>query len=117
MKLGIIGTAKHEYTPELIAEIIAKNDVHPLDCVAVGTGKTLDAAVFDYCTKALVPAIQYNTDFAKYRKAASYKRNCQIIKDSDKLLLIWDGKSKGCKDAFRFAKKQNKPAVIYNIQQ
>lgn len=116
MKLGIIGTAKHEYTPELIAEIIAKSDVHPLDLVIVGSGKTLDAKVWEYCNKALIPAHQYNTDFAKYKKAASYKRNCQIIKDSDKLLLVWDGKSKGCKDALRFAKKQNKPVVTYNIQ-
>ena len=47
-----------------------------------------------------------------YGKAAPLKRNEEMIKLADKVLIIWDGKSHGTKYSIDFAKKLGKDLTV-----
>lgn len=55
-------------------------------------------------------------DWPKYGKAAGPIRGKELIKQADKVLALWDGKSKGTAHELREAKRQGKPRKVLLIQ-
>jgi len=60
--------------------------------------------------------IKYTSKGNKYNALAGFKRNEDMAKYSDALILFWDGKSPGSKDMLSLAKKYNLKykVVLYN---
>lgn len=46
---------------------------------------------------------QFPADWDRYGKSAGYKRNEQMAKYADMLIVFWDGKSKGTKNMINIA--------------
>jgi hypothetical protein len=55
----------------------------------------------------------YQPDWERYGKSAGYKRNQQIVDNSDVLAAFWDGESRGTKHSIDLAVKQKKLVQIY----
>lgn len=51
-----------------------------------------------------------------YGKGAPLKRNEILVEMADKILVIWDGKSKGTNYTINYAKKLNKDIYVIIIQ-
>ncbi len=63
-----------------------------------------------YCSKEdVIQYTQFNADWDRYGRSAGPKRNAQMAKYGDALLLIWDGKSKGSLSMKNEILKLNKP--------
>jgi len=52
--------------------------------------------------------IKYHSDGKSYNALAGINRNTEIIEKSEKIIIFWDGTSKGTKDSLEKAKKLNK---------
>ena len=47
-----------------------------------------------------------------YKRAAPIKRNREMVEIADKVLVIWDGESKGALSTINYSKKLNKPINV-----
>ncbi len=50
-----------------------------------------------------------------YKRAAPIKRNEQMIELADRVLVIWDGKSRGAQSTIKYAQKIKKELQIVQI--
>ena len=55
---------------------------------------------------------RYPADWERYGRAAGPKRNMQMAKATDEVIVFWDGKSRGTKNMIECAKKANKPCKV-----
>ncbi len=58
---------------------------------------------------------RYPAEWNIYGKSAGPRRNSQMAKISDGVIVFWDGKSHGTKSMIECAKKENKPCKIIQI--
>lgn len=110
MRAAVIGSRNllvdniESYIPEEVTEIIS------------GGAKGIDECAKDFALKNGVKLKIYLPEYNKYGKAAPLKRNFAIIEEADIVIALWDGKSKGTKNAINIAEKLNKPLKIYIIK-
>lgn len=81
------------------------NDV---DVIICGGAKGIDTLAEEYADKHRLSKIILRPKYSLYRKAAPLKRNDEMIKIADRILVFWDGKSKGTKHTIDAATKQKK---------
>lgn len=55
-------------------------------------------------------------EWDKYGKAAGPIRNVEMMGYADFFIAVWDGVSRGTKNAIQLARKQNIPGRIYIVQ-
>lgn len=112
MKLGIIGSREFcnqqfvidkvtEYLEGSFCEVIS-GGARGVDTWAELTSKDLNVY-----TCIIKP------EWDKFGKKAGIIRNKVIVERSDKLLVFWDGYSKGTKSTIDFAVESKKPIDIY----
>ena len=107
MKLLIVGSRTIEsfdLSPYIDAET---------DFIITGGAKGVDALAEHYADSKTVIRPKYE----KYGKAAPLKRNEEMVDLADRILVVWDGKSKGAQSTIRYAKKKNKDIRIVTYEQ
>ena len=75
----------------------------------------IDSLAEDFADKHNLSKIIIKPNYETYGKAAPIKRNEEMVKIADKVLVIWDGKSKGTKHTIDFAKKHSKEIEVITI--
>lgn len=55
---------------------------------------------------------RFPAEWERYGRAAGPKRNMQMAKAADAVVVFWDGKSRGTKNMIECAKKEGKPCKI-----
>ena len=58
--------------------------------------------------------VKYNRYDEPYNCLAGFIRNHVMVDIADEIIVFWDGKSHGTKDAIDYATKMNKPVHIIN---
>lgn len=112
MKIAVIGSRKFvDY--EFLAEKL--KFLTDTDTIVSGGAKGADSLAARYATKNNVNLTVFPADWEKYGRSAGYKRNVQIIDESDSVIAFWDGSSKGTKHSIDIAKKQGKHLIIHLI--
>jgi len=112
MKLIIAGSRDIYITSLAVSAIISSLQLQPTEIVSGGCkgpdkiGE--DVAYIDELTLKV-----FKADWQTYGKAAGPIRNREMANYADKLLLIWDGKSKGSYNMKKEMGKLNKP--VYEI--
>ena len=81
------------------------NDV---DTIISGGANGIDRLAEKFADTHRISKYIIRPKYNLYGKAAPLKRNEEMIKFADKILIIWDGKSKGTKYSIDFAKKLKK---------
>lgn len=109
MKVAIVGSRNlyvndlEKYLPEGVSEIVS------------GGAKGIDASAADYAVSHNIKLTEFLPEYKRYGKSAPLKRNLEIIKYSDLVIVFWDGKSKGTKYVIDNCKKLNIKLIIYQI--
>jgi len=108
MKWAVVGSRdfkKLEAVKEFI-EVIVKDG----RCTEILTGdaRGVDAEAARVAYLLKVPVHIYCADWAKHGKAAGVIRNSEIVKDCDRVIAFWDGKSRGTADTVKKARAAHK---------
>lgn len=86
------------------------------DTILSGGANGIDTLAENFADKHRLSKIILRPQYKLYGKAAPLKRNEELVKMADKILIIWDGESRGTKYTIDLAKKLNKEIEIIIIQ-
>lgn len=75
-----------------------------------GGARGVDKIAKEYCKE--YNHIEIKPDWDKFGKAAGFIRNEEMIKESDEVLLLWDGESRGTKNDIALCEKYKKPYTL-----
>ena len=106
MKLAIIGSRTltnieiDRYIPEGIEEIVSGG--------AIG----VDSCAAEYAKRKGLILKEILPKYERYGRAAPIVRNKEIVDYADKILVFWNGKSKGTLSVIKYAEKVEKPCEI-----
>ena len=77
-----------------------------------GDAKGIDKLAEAYADKMKLSKIIMRPQYSLYKRGAPIKRNQKMVDLCDKVLIIWDGISRGTKSTIDYAKKVGKPIEI-----
>lgn len=80
-----------------------------------GCASGADALGERYATEHNLPIERYPADWERYGRGAGPRRNEQMAKVADGVLVFWDGKSRGTQSMIKCAQKCNKPCQVVYI--
>ena len=106
MKLAIIGSRNIK-----VIDIDRSITEKPDEIVSGGT-IGVDTCASEFARKNGLKLTEFLPDYNKYGNAAPIVRNKQIVDYADKILIFWDGSSKGTLSVIKYSKKTNKPHEI-----
>ncbi len=91
MKLAIVGSRSIEKFD------ISDNITCDVTEIITGGANGIDDIAKHFAIDNDIPLKQFLPEYDKYRRNAPLVRNSMIVEYADKILIIWDGKSKGTK--------------------
>ena len=94
---------------------LAKYIDEDVDVLLSGGAKGIDALAEEFADKNRLSKIILRPKYKIYGKGAPIKRNEELVKMADKILAVWDGKSKGTEHTIELAKKLDKDIKILKI--
>ncbi len=108
MKLAIVGSRTieielDEYIPDKVEYLIS------------GGAKGIDTCVKAYAEKTGIKLIEFLPDYKRYGRAAPLIRNKQIVEFADKVIIFWNGSSRGSKFVIEECKRQCKDYEVYIV--
>lgn len=111
MKIAIVGsrTLDSESVKSSILAELLKHDVSEL--VSGGAREGADRLAEEISKEKNLPIKIFKPDW-KIGRHAGILRNRTIVENSDLVIAVWDGVSKGTKSGIDFAKKLGVPCVI-----
>lgn len=83
--------------------------------VVSGTANGVDKMGERWAVENHLPVEFFPADWDKYGKSAGPKRNIQMAENSDALVCIWDGSSKGSKHMYEHMASLNKLCYLFNV--
>lgn len=101
MKIAIVGSRDCR---------IENPDTHIPACdeIVSGGAKGVDACAAEYARRKGIKLTEFLPRYDLYGRAAPIVRNRQIVDYADRLLIFWNGRSKGTLSVIRYAEKRKK---------
>ncbi len=94
---------------------ILDKEIKSGDYVIQGGADGVDDIALDWCNDKRKENINFNTLRPINNKGVYYlHRNAEMIGMCDRVVAIWDGKSRGTDFTIRYAKARNIPVIIYS---
>lgn len=111
MKIIIAGGRDIHINSDLINGLLYHFAIMPAEITEIicGCASGIDTAGKDWAIKHNIYVKEFPADWNKHGKSAGHKRNKQMAEYGDRLLLIWDGKSKGSVNMKKQMRQQIKP--------
>ena len=85
------------------------------ELIISGGAAGVDTLAEEYADKHRISKLILRPHYELYGKAAPIKRNAQMVEICDKVIVFWDGKSKGTKHTIDYAKKTGKCIDVFVI--
>ena len=82
------------------------------DEIISGGAKGVDSLAAAYAKSHGLKLVEILPDYARYGRGAPIKRNDEIVDCADRVVVFWDGKSKGTLSVIKYAEKTGKPCEI-----
>lgn len=106
MKVAVVGSRNltnielERYISEDVEEIVSGG--------AVG----VDLCAAEYAVRKGIKLTEFLPQYERYGRAAPIVRNKNIVDYSDKVIVFWNGTSKGTQSVIKYAKKIGKPLEV-----
>ncbi len=103
MRVAVVGSRSltvpnlEDYLPPETTEIVS------------GGAKGVDQCAKEYALQHRLKYTEFPPDYARYQRAAPIKRNDEIIRYAELVLIFWDGKSNGSARTIRRCGELNVP--------
>ena len=93
--------------------------IRPESCAAIVHGGAMGTdAIADSWAKANdIETVVYKPNYKVYGKRAPLVRDEEMVEFADVTIAFWDGKSRGTKYTFDYAKKLGRKVIIHLIQE
>lgn len=85
------------------------------ELIISGGAKGIDALAEQYADKHRISKLILRPKYKLYQRRAPLIRNDEMVDMCDKVLVFWDGKSRGTKHTIDYAKRTGKPIDIITI--
>lgn len=85
-----------------------------VDLIISGGARGIDSVAEKFADQKKISKLILRPRYDFYGKAAPLKRNEMMVDIADKIIVIWDGESKGTRYTIEYAKKKNKEILIIN---
>jgi len=82
------------------------------ELIISGGAKGVDTIAEKYADKHKISKLILYPNYCLYGRAAPIKRNEIMVDIADKVLVIWDGKSRGAQYTAKYAEKNGKKTVL-----
>lgn len=107
---GEVDELKYKMLENIIKEINCK-----ITKVISGGARGIDTFAIEYAKRNNLPVDIYMANWELYGKKAGSIRNCEMSKQGECLIAIWDGESRGTKHMIDIAKEGGLLVYTYNI--
>ena len=87
------------------------------ELIISGGANGVDTLAEMYADKKRISILIMRPQYNLYRRAAPLKRNDRMVELCDKVLIFWDGVSKGTKHTIDYANKIGKPIDVITVPQ
>ena len=106
MKIAIIGS--RNIVVNDIGKYVSQNDE-----IVSGGAKGVDTCAAEYARANNIKLTEFLPKYEKYGRAAPIVRNKEIVDYADKVIVFWNGHSKGTLSVIKYAEKVGKPCEIF----
>mgnify|MGYP000860885121 FL=1 len=116
MKLAVVGSRTfndYKLLKEHLDEIHA---VTPITLIISGGAKGADSLAEKWAHQNNIETLIFKPEWDRYGKQAGYLRNKDIILNSDRVLAMWDGVSKGTLHSINIADHHQIPYTVVNFK-
>ena len=106
MRVAVVGSRNlrvanlGDYLPEGTTEIVS------------GGARGIDTCAREYALAHGIPLREFLPEYDKYGRSAPLRRNVTIVENSDFVLALWDGRSRGTMHTIRECKRRGIPFRI-----
>lgn len=83
-----------------------------VEVVISGGATGVDTLAEEYADRNRISKMILRPDYARYGRGAPLKRNEEMVRLADVVLVIWDGISRGTKYTVDYAEKQGKRVIL-----
>lgn len=116
MKLGIVGTRNPGVSYQDWEDLLlAKIDLSKVEMVVSGGAKGIDTYAKKFAARHHIPLMEYLPEYSKYGRAATLRRNTQIVHESSVVVAFPSPESKGTLHSMREAKRMKKDLIVIPI--
>jgi predicted Rossmann fold nucleotide-binding protein DprA/Smf involved in DNA uptake len=105
MKIAVVGS--RNVTVADIGRYISE-----VDEIVSGGAAGVDSCAAEYAKEKGIKLIVFLPQYERYGRAAPIVRNKEIVDYADKIIVFWNGSSKGALSVIRYAEKTGKPCEI-----
>ena len=86
-----------------------------VDLIITGGALGIDGLAERYADEHKISKLVVQPEYKKFGRYAPLKRNEIMVDMSDRVLVVWDGVSRGSEHTIRYAKKQNKDLTVVHV--
>lgn len=109
MKVAIVGSRSLEVPFEVLYRLIPEGVSEIVSGGAVG----VDRCAADYARARGIALREFLPDYDTHGRQAPILRNIEMIDYCDRVMVFWDGRSKGCEFVIRYARRKGKPYCVF----
>ncbi len=86
-----------------------------VDTIISGGADGIDSLAEQYADIHHLSKYILRPRYELYGRAAPLKRNKEMVDMADRVLIIWDGQSKGTQHTLKYTRKINKPTTLIQV--
>ncbi len=105
MRVAIVGS--RGILVESLEKYVSKEDE-----IISGGAIGVDTCAAEYARANGMKLTEFLPEYERYGRAAPIVRNQKIVDYAEKIIVFWDGRSKGARSVIQYAKRTKKECVI-----
>ncbi len=112
MKIAVAGSRDIFPTEDQLSHYLDSADE-----IISGGAKGADSCAADYAKRHGIKLTEFLPEYDLYGRAAPIVRNKKIVDSADRVVVFWDGSSKGTLSVIKYAEKAKKECVIVRFDE
>ena len=105
MKIAVVGS--RDITDVDISKYVSKEDE-----IVSGGARGVDSCAAEYAKSNNLKLTEFLPQYKLYGRAAPIIRNKEIVDYADKVVVFWNGSSRGALSVIKYAEKVGKPCEV-----